>query len=76
MLHFPGPTERGEPSTTDGPHSACYFFPAIAALSLFPSVPPLCCELDIPQDMAKSSDLAAKVKSPTGRCSNRDQLTT
>jgi len=33
--------ERGEPSIADGPHSACYLFPAITALSLLPSVPPL-----------------------------------
>jgi len=48
------------------------YFPAITVLSLFPSVPPLCCELDIPQDMPKSSDLAANVKGPMGRPSNWD----
>jgi len=29
-----------DPPVIDGPHSVCYF-PAITALSLFPSVPPL-----------------------------------
>ena len=33
--------EKARPSITDGPHSACYLFPAITALSLFPSVLPL-----------------------------------
>jgi len=41
MSQLAGLVERGEPSIADGPHSCSsdYFFPAITALSLFPSFP-------------------------------------
>ena len=38
--HHAGRT-RARPSITDGPHSVCYLFPSITALSLLPNVPPL-----------------------------------